>query len=58
MNDIFQLQVFFDPLIPNAPCFYPLKALGNSEVFWLSQGVEKVYIENEWIKKTTTFEYF
>ena len=55
MKDIFQLQVSFSSFIPNAPCFYPLKALGNSKVFWLSQEVEKVCIDSEWVKKIRPF---
>ena len=37
----------FNPFVPNAPLFYPLKTSENHKVFWCFQVVEKGCIGNE-----------
>ena len=39
----------FNPLVPNVPFLYPLKAPENRKVFWCFQGVEKGHIGNKWV---------
>ena len=41
----------FNPFVPNAPFFYPLKTSEYRKVFWRFQGVEKGCIGNEWVNK-------
>ena len=41
----------FNPFVPNAPFFYPLKTSENRKVFWYFQGVEIGCIGNEWMKQ-------
>ena len=41
----------FNPFVLNAPFLYALKTSGNLTVFLYFQGVEKVCIENEWVKE-------
>ena len=42
-----------NPVVPNAPFLYPLKASENCKVFWCFYEVEKGGIGNEWIKDVT-----
>ena len=41
----------FNPFVPNAPFFYPLKTSENRRFFWCFQEVEKGCIGNEWVKR-------
>ena len=43
--------VTFNPFVPDAPFFYPLKTSENRKVFWCFQGVEKGCIGNEWVNR-------
>ena len=36
----------FNPFVPNAPFFYPLKTSENLTIFWCFQGIEKWCIGN------------
>ena len=40
----------FNPFVPIARFFYPLKTSENLTMFWCFQGVEKGCISNEWTK--------
>ena len=37
----------FKPLVPGAPCLYPLKTSEKPKVFWCFHGVDKGYIGNK-----------
>ena len=43
-------QKYINPVVPNAPFLYPLKASENRKVFWCFQGVEKGWIGNKRVK--------
>ena len=45
-----RIELPFNPFVPNAPFFYPLKTSENSKVFWCFQRVEKGCTGNEWVK--------
>ena len=39
-----------NPVVPNAPFFYPMKISENRIVFWCFQGVEKGCTGNKWVR--------
>ena len=44
-----------NPIVPNAPCLYPLKTSQRLTVFWCFQGAEKGYIGNKWVNSKTNY---
>ena len=39
-----------NPFVPNVPFLYTLEISENLKIFWCFQGVEKRWIEIEWVK--------